>query len=178
MYKSKYKTLVYCSQYRKRGLTSRALFLFPYSLICACSLAALGVGGGERLQSPIVIFRVQRSLEILWLKTCQSKRCLIFVIKIQNADSIEGFEECLQDVLCIVGEGFKIKLKSEQSDKVAVREIFVGSTICTFLNVNFQQRRTQMTSVYSCLSDFIIYNGHQQSLEGQFRIVCLSFGSI
>ena len=46
-------------------------------------------------------------------------------------DSSEGFEECLENVLCILkGKGFKIRLESraEESDKAAVRrERFVGS---------------------------------------------------
>ena len=40
------------------------------------------------------------------------------------AESSEEFEECLENVLCILeGKGFKIRSKSEQknSDKAAVR---------------------------------------------------------
>ena len=39
----------------------------------AC-VVVLGVGGGERLQSPLGIFVYRRTLVIHWLKTCQSKR--------------------------------------------------------------------------------------------------------
>ena len=48
-----------------------------------------GLGGGECLSVR------QRTLVIHWLKTCQSKRCYIFVMKFKMADSSEGFEECL-----------------------------------------------------------------------------------
>ena len=40
------------------------------------------------------------------------------------ADRSEGFEECLENVLCILGEGFKIRLKSEQ--KKALRQLHEG----------------------------------------------------
>ena len=49
------------------------------------------------------------------------------------ADSSEGFEEYLENVLCILeGKGFKIRLKSEQKKatrKLIRTERFVGSTI-------------------------------------------------
>ena len=39
------------------------------------------------------------------------------------ADSSEGFEECLENVFCILeGKGFKIRLKSEQ--KKAIRQLY------------------------------------------------------
>ena len=39
------------------------------------------------------------------------------------ADSSEGFQECLENMLCILEEkGFKIKLKSEQ--KKAIRQLY------------------------------------------------------
>ena len=91
-----------------------------YAAACIACVPALRVGRGESLQSPIGIFRFI-TLVIHWLKTCQSKGC----------------EECLENVLCIPErKGFKIRLNSEhaeESDKAAVRkEIFVGSTFCTF----------------------------------------------
>ena len=39
------------------------------------------------------------------------------------ADTSEGFEECLENVLCILeGKGFKIRLKSEQ--KKVIRQLY------------------------------------------------------
>ena len=39
------------------------------------------------------------------------------------ADSSEGFEECLENVLCMLeGKGFKIRLKSEQ--KKVIRQLY------------------------------------------------------
>ena len=39
------------------------------------------------------------------------------------ADSSEGFEECLENVLCMLeGKGFKIRLKSER--KKVIRQLY------------------------------------------------------
>ena len=50
------------------------------------------------------------------------------------ADSSEGFEECLENVLCILeGKGFKIRLKSEQ--KKVIRQLYEGKDL---LAVHFE----------------------------------------
>ena len=44
------------------------------------------------------------------------------------ADSNEGFEKCLENVLCMLeGKGFKIILKSEQ--KKAIRQLYEGKDL-------------------------------------------------
>ena len=49
-------------------------------------------------------------------------------------DSSEGFEECLENVLCILeGKGFKIRLKSEQ--KQVIRQLYEGNIL---LAVHFE----------------------------------------
>ena len=44
------------------------------------------------------------------------------------ADSREGFDECLENVVCILeGKGLKIRLKSEQ--KKAIRQLYEGKDL-------------------------------------------------
>ena len=53
------------------------------------------------------------------------------------ADSSEGFEECLENVLCILeGKGFKIRLKSEQ--KKVIRQLYEGKDLLAVHVVHFE----------------------------------------
>ena len=64
------------------------------------------------------------------------------------ADS-KGFEECLENVLCILeGKGFKIRLKSEQ--KKAIRQLYEGKG-STFWNVNFWKIPEAPTGGRTCV---------------------------
>ena len=55
------------------------------------------------------------------------------------ADSSEGFEECLENVLCILeGKGFKIRLKSEQ--KKPIRQPYEGKGSLALHFVHFEMR--------------------------------------
>ena len=55
------------------------------------------------------------------------------------ADSSEGFEECLENVLCILeGKSFKIRLKSEQ--KNATRQLYEGKDLLAVSFVHFEMR--------------------------------------
>ena len=49
------------------------------------------------------------------------------------ADSSEGFEECLQNVLCILErKGFKIRLNSEQEK--AISHLYEGKALLGYIN--------------------------------------------
>ena len=54
------------------------------------------------------------------------------------ADSSEGSEECLENVLCILeeGKGFKIRLKSEQEK--AIRQLYEGKDLLAVHFVHFE----------------------------------------
>ena len=70
-------------------------------------------------------------------KVCQSKRCYIFVIKIENDSSEVRLEECFENVLCILeGKGFKITLKSEQ--KKGIRQLYEEKCLLAVHFVHFE----------------------------------------
>ena len=53
------------------------------------------------------------------------------------ADSSERFEECLENVLCILeGKGFKIRLNSEQ--KKAIKQLYKGKYFLAIHFVHFE----------------------------------------
>ena len=89
-----------------------------------------GLGEGSACSHLLVFFVCsvrRRTLVIYWLKTCQLKM----------ADSSEGFEECLDNVFCILeGKGFKIRLKSEQ--KKATRQLYAEKDLLALHFVHFK----------------------------------------
>ena len=53
------------------------------------------------------------------------------------ADSSERFEECLENVLCVLeGRGFKISLKSEQNK--AITQLYKGKDLLAVDRAHFE----------------------------------------